>query len=252
MRDFFEIFVYTTIKIVKRTVWILQVTGILQILEEMSLLTVDKSVQTDIPSNKSGQNTYFKQMKIDKFHSSPIQKNPICNLQLSFSPVKLNGKYEQTSFLNESSDLSEERNSPAVLKLEAEFTNTTACRPSSCNNSPVCDINVSLSPRVKTKYTQVNTEECVSRDGNFLKKKWNEWKSKQSVIPNPHGKFTEILNCLKKANISRYIYNSKEILQRIKEPNSPETFGCCNILMSTVKSKFQKKTNYTTVSYSRF
>lgn len=257
MKDFFEIFVYTTVKIVKRTVWILHATGI--ILDTRgSPLTVDKNVQTDILSKKNGQNTSFRQKKIEKFRSSPSKKNPICNLKLSFSPIKLSDKYEQTSFRNESSDLSEEPSSPAVLKLETEFPNTTTFRPISPSHSPVCDINVSLSPRIKTKYTQADTEEFVSGDRNFLKEKWNYWKSKQSSeiiqsdVQNPHGKFTEMLNCLKKTKISRYEYNNNTKLHRIEEPNSPEALGCCNILMSTLKSKFQKKSSYATVSYSRF
>ncbi|GFT39468.1 uncharacterized protein NPIL_560831 [Nephila pilipes] len=258
MKDFFEIFVYTLIKIVNRTVWILHEIGAIEILEKSRSLIIDNCIQTDVLTKKNGENASFEQMKTEKFFSSPSEKSPICNLQLSVSPTTLTGKYEQTSFMNESPGLSDEPNSPAVLKLEAEFPNTITFQPSSRSQSPVCNINLSLSPRVLTKYTQADAEEFVSGDGRFLKKICNSWKSKQSdeiiqsVVQNHHEKSNEILKGLKKTKIISDDNSDNKIHQHIEEPYSPKVFDCCNIVMSKLKSKFQKKNSFTTISYSRF
>ncbi|GIY45528.1 DNA topoisomerase 1 [Caerostris darwini] len=262
IKDFFEILVYTTIKIAKRTIWTIQAIGLDQKLRERSSpIYMNKSTQTESLQMKEAQNATYEDEKLRKKilpHFSPTSP---CKVKLSFSSPKCEDKYENFNIVGMSPNLSikDAESSPAVLKLEADFNGNKSFQTSH-SPSPLCSINVSLSPRVETKFLRLGNEELSKEERSvlkFLKKKLNNWKFRKfvrkqfSIFQNNAGE-SEDLTYLEKNNmrIDHSVYNIKKSF--IEEPISPTYIGCCSTIVSKLKSKFYYESESPSVSYRRF
>lgn len=257
IKDFIDIYVYSVITITKRTLWMLQAIGLLQIIKnDSSLSNLNKIAQTDIVRMKDAQNSPFEYLRTKKLHTSS-QTSPPSKLKLSFSPPKTKNDETKNEKMAHKLQANEPENSPAVLKLEAEIPRKEEF-PSTYSQTPLCNINLSLSPSVETRIKE--TDHLSPEERNFLKRKWRSWKLKQYIRKmktqsifqvdyqeNSDGDFTRSEDAVF-SEWSPDEHNKK----LNEEPSTPKRHGCCSSLVTKLKSKLQQGSDFPAVTYKRF
>ncbi|CAL1269716.1 unnamed protein product [Larinioides sclopetarius] len=247
IKDFIDIYLYSTLTITKRTLWMLQAVGLLRKIKNDSYVShSNKIVQTDMIRMKDAQSSPFEHRRTKKLHSSS-QTSPPCKLKLSFSPPKL--KDDETK-AEEMQKMPEK--SPAVLKLEAEIPRKETNSP-----TPLCNINLSLTPTVETRIKE--TDNLSPEERNFLKRKWQSWKLKRYIRKMKTRSIS--LNCQENSD-GVFTYPEDSTFSEwspddhnknlYEEPGTPKSHGCCTSLITKLKSKLHQESDCPAVSYRRF
>ncbi|GBL79160.1 hypothetical protein AVEN_92404-1 [Araneus ventricosus] len=235
----------------------LQAVGLLRTIKnDCSLSRLNKIAQTDMIRMKDAQSSPFEHPRTKKLHTSS-QTSPPCKLKLSFSPPKVKNDETKVEEMTHKLPAKEPKKSPAILKLEAEIPRKEAFPSITYSQTPLCNINLSLTPTVETRIKE--TDNLSPEERNFLKRKWQSWKLKQyirkmktqSIFLNYRENSDGVFTCSEDATFSEWSpddYNKK----LYEEPGTPNRYGCCSSLVTKLKSKLHRESDCPVVSYRRF
>ncbi|KAF8785728.1 hypothetical protein HNY73_011239 [Argiope bruennichi] len=256
IKDFIDIYIYSILKITERTLWMLQAVGLFRKINDSKFSRLNKIAQTDIIRKRDAQSSPFECHRYKKLYTS-LQTSPPCKLKLSLSPPKIQTENDEIKTAEISHKLPEKQleNSPAILELEAEIPKTEAFPSAIYSQTPLCNINLSLTPTVKSK----ETDNLSPEERNFLKRKWQSWKLRQyirkmktrPIFLKYEENSEEVFTCPENTTFSEWSPDDQK-KRLCEEPGTPNRHGCCPSLVTKLKSKLHRESDGPSIYYKRF
>lgn len=262
VKDFFEIFIFTILKITERVIWTLKVAGFVQIPEINYEVFSFRGIgtQTDVSVHKEAEQL----VSITDIKISPSQKKFNQNEPLAEnSEYKLQLTCPKRNIVSTGNlSVLEEIDEPALLILNNDKPSTSdeSSQQQHTSQSPLCRIHLTPFPtNLRAKYAKVSVEGISPEERFCLKRKWHKWSSKnnnkpclkmQPLFPSDSAIFSSDERRPKKArkmDVNNSDHDQKKLML---DEESPEMSGCYKNVILKLKSKFMRHSAF--ASYKKF
>lgn len=263
VKDFFEIFIFTILKITERVIWTLKVAGFVQIPENNYEVFSFRGIgtQTDVSVHKEAEQL----VSITDRKTSPNQKKFI-----ETEPLAQNSEYKlqltcpQRNIVPTGNlSVLEEIDEPAILILNNDKPSTIveSSQQQHTSQSPLCRIHLTPCPtNLRAKYAKVTVERISPEERSCLKRKWHKWSSKNNNKPclkmQPlFSSDSEIFSSderrpkkARKMDVNNCDQDQKKLML---DEESPEMSSCYKNVMLKLKYKFMRRDS-ASASYKKF